>query len=43
MASIIIVHGRILLIIKFKKVACQRMRKKNSSYCIYCVLNLWLS
>jgi hypothetical protein len=33
---------RILDIRKFKKVACQRVRKKNSRYCFCFVLNLWL-
>ena len=40
---IFVLQCRILQIRKFKKVACQRVRKKNSRYCIYFVLNLWLS
>jgi hypothetical protein len=32
-----------LQIRKFKRVACQRVRKKNSRYYIYFVLDLWLS
>jgi len=38
-----VLQYRILQIRKPKKVACQRVRKKNSRYCIYFVLNLWLS